>query len=193
MTQITLLVASDINGLIGINGEIPWKLKDDMKHFVKVTTNTICLFGRVTWEGLPDMAKLRLLDNNKIIVMSRTCPSYCSSGSVLWGANLKSVLGLSPLSPEIVVCGGAQIYEMFSGVADTIIHTRIQADVWYKWQFTLPTNPSLFEWDKQEWAWDVNETQHITKNKDNEYDAVIRTFYRRGVQNRTKLSYVDSK
>jgi dihydrofolate reductase len=64
MLNFSIIVACTQNGLIGINGKIPWYLPDDLIHFKKITTNTthldeknIVIMGRKTWESLPELIK----------------------------------------------------------------------------------------------------------------------------------------
>jgi len=74
MMIYSLILASTLEGGIGINNEIPWNIKDDMKNFKKITTNINCYFkknaiimGRKTWESLPNKP---LKDRINIIISS---------------------------------------------------------------------------------------------------------------------------
>jgi len=50
---LSLIVAKSRNGVIGIDGDLPWKLSSDLKFFKAVTMGKPVLMGRVTWESLP--------------------------------------------------------------------------------------------------------------------------------------------
>ena len=61
---------------IGVNGELPWRLKSEMKYFASTTTKTkdsvkknAIVMGRKTWESIP--LKFRPLKNRLNIVLSR--------------------------------------------------------------------------------------------------------------------------
>jgi dihydrofolate reductase len=56
----SLILASTLNGGIGINGRIPWNLKEEMSIFKQITTNVNCyikknavIMGYDTWKSLP--------------------------------------------------------------------------------------------------------------------------------------------
>lgn len=56
----SLILASTLNGGIGINGKIPWEIKDEMTIFRQLTTNVnsyikknAVIMGYETWKSLP--------------------------------------------------------------------------------------------------------------------------------------------
>ena len=55
MSQPTLkaIAAVSRNGVIGRQGDLPWRLSDDLKWFKKITMGHVILMGRKTWESLP--------------------------------------------------------------------------------------------------------------------------------------------
>jgi dihydrofolate reductase len=68
--MLSLIVAmSEKDRVIGLEGDLPWKLSADLKRFKKITTGHTVVMGRKTWESIP--AKFRPLPNRKNIVLSR--------------------------------------------------------------------------------------------------------------------------
>jgi len=52
--KFSIIVAcNELNGGIGYEGKIPWKIPEDTKLFRKITENNIIVMGRLTWESLP--------------------------------------------------------------------------------------------------------------------------------------------
>ena len=47
------IAAVSQNGVIGRQGDLPWRLPEDLKWFKKLTMGGILLMGRKTWESLP--------------------------------------------------------------------------------------------------------------------------------------------
>ena len=51
--HIKAIVAISENSVIGKNGDLPWKISEDLKWFKKITLGHTLLMGRKTWESLP--------------------------------------------------------------------------------------------------------------------------------------------
>ena len=64
------LVALSNNLVIGVNNDLPWKLKKDLQHFSAYTQNKAMVMGRKTFESIG-----RPLPNRKNIVISSTLSS----------------------------------------------------------------------------------------------------------------------
>ncbi len=64
---ISHLVALSNNFVIGVNNDLPWKLKKDLQHFSAYTQNKTIVMGRKTFESIG-----RPLPNRKNIVISST-------------------------------------------------------------------------------------------------------------------------
>ena len=75
--KFNLIVAACGKSLgIGLNGELPWKLKSEMKYFAEKTSKTkdidkinAVIMGRKTWESIP--LKFRPLKNRFNVILSR--------------------------------------------------------------------------------------------------------------------------
>jgi dihydrofolate reductase len=66
-----LIVALCKNGGIGLNGKLPWSIKEDMKYFTKQTKgngNNAVIMGRNTWESLPNKY---LIGRDNFIISSK--------------------------------------------------------------------------------------------------------------------------
>ena len=64
---ISHLVALSNNFVIGVDNDLPWKLKKDLQHFSAYTQNKAIVMGRKTFESIG-----RPLPNRKNIVISST-------------------------------------------------------------------------------------------------------------------------
>ena len=67
---ISHLVALSNNYVIGVNNDLPWKLKKDLQHFSNYTQNKAIVMGRKTFESIG-----RPLPNRRNIVISSTLSS----------------------------------------------------------------------------------------------------------------------
>ena len=50
---IAMVVARARNGVIGRDGDLPWRLRSDLQRFKAVTMGKPCVMGRKTWDSLP--------------------------------------------------------------------------------------------------------------------------------------------
>jgi dihydrofolate reductase len=53
MADIKAIVAVSLNGVIGKNGDLPWRIPGELKWFKKITMGHIIVMGRKTWDSLP--------------------------------------------------------------------------------------------------------------------------------------------
>lgn len=53
------IIASNELHYIGLNGRLPWKSKEDLQHFKKLTEGKILLCGYNTYQTLPNVVKSR--------------------------------------------------------------------------------------------------------------------------------------
>ena len=63
--------------LIGKNGELPWYIPEDLKHFQQLTHGKIVVMGKNTYYSLPE--KYRPLPKRRNIVLTRSEFSECES------------------------------------------------------------------------------------------------------------------
>ncbi len=139
MTQLAIIVAHAQNGTIGLAGNMPWRLPEDLKHFKEVTMGHSVIMGRVTHESIG-----RPLPGRLNIVISRN-PDYKAEGC-LTATSLEDAMKLVPENELAFVIGGAQIYTQALGMTDTCWITEIQAE--YPGDaFFGPL--SLAEWDRE--------------------------------------------
>ena len=109
---------------IGINGEIPWEVPDDMKRFKELTMDSVVIMGKNTWYSIP--SKFRPLRNRVNVVVSSTMSSEETQGYKVVG-NLPEALEYAQIVckekkiEKIFIMGGESIYnEMIEHHAEEI-------------------------------------------------------------------------
>lgn len=126
--QLSLIVARGRNGVIGVDGDLPWRLKADMKCFVEATRGKPVIMGRKTWESLPR----RPLPGRLNIIVTRQ-PGYAAEGGAV-APDLDTALILAAGRAaadgqgEVFVIGGAQIYALALDAADRLYITEVEAE-----------------------------------------------------------------
>lgn len=132
---ISLVAAVARNGAIGLHGELPWHLPDELRHFKQVTLGKPVVMGRKTFEAIG-----KALPGRQNIVISRN-PRFsaveCEVASSLQQARALAV------GPEVMVIGGGDLYRMALPEASrmflTVVDCEPEADTWF------PT------WQESEW------------------------------------------
>ena len=117
-TGLSLIVAMDLNGLIGRRGDLPWRLPNDLAHFKRQTLGKIVLMGRKTWDSLRGPLPGR--DN---WVLSRGV-SFAPSGVRVF-ASVQAALA-APRNRELMVMGGGELYRQTLADCDRLYLTEVQ-------------------------------------------------------------------
>ena len=119
MPVIEMVVAVAENGIIGKDGDMPWRLPSDLKHFKQVTMGCPIIMGRLTWESIG-----RPLPGRVNIVISRSALDL-PDGVV--GVATPEALEAAGDAETVMIIGGGQIYKLFEPQAATIHLTEVHA------------------------------------------------------------------
>lgn len=122
MTTITLISALSNNGTIGIDGRLPWHIKEDMHHFYNYTIGKPVVMGRKTFEGLPYAL------NGRVNIVLTSQAHYKAAGCLV-AHDVEQVLLMTQNEPEIVIIGGAEVYAAFLPFAHRLVLTHVLAEV----------------------------------------------------------------
>jgi len=118
---ITMIAAMARNRVIGSDNDLPWKLPDDMKFFMRTTTGHTVLMGRKTLESFDGPLK-----NRTNVVLTRD-KSYAAAGCIVMHSVEEALERFG--GEDLYVIGGAEIYKQLLPYADTILLTEIDAEV----------------------------------------------------------------
>ncbi|MDA9936103.1 dihydrofolate reductase [Gammaproteobacteria bacterium] len=161
---ISHLVALSNNFVIGVNNELPWKLKKDLQHFSAYTQNKAIVMGRKTFESIG-----RPLPNRKNIVISSWLEPQEGLEVV---ANLNHAIEVASqwnkdnsTEEEIVLIGGGYVFKESKNIVNKLVLTRVECeidgDVFY---------PQI---DLSNWK-EISEESY-KRDSENEYDFKIET------------------
>ena len=127
--EIAMIVACSKNGVIGRDGDLPWHLPEDLRHFMRSTKGCPVIMGRKTFDSLD-----KPLPNRLNIVISRSMPDPGHEG-VQIARDLDSALEQARqaiaggLDRPIWIAGGGTIYAQAMEHADLIVRTLIDLEV----------------------------------------------------------------
>lgn len=120
--QLALIAALARNRVIGRDDRLPWHLPADLRFFKQTTMGKPLVMGRRTWESIG-----RPLPGRRMIVLSRD-PGYRASGCTVAHA-LGEALEMVSVVPEVMVIGGASLYEQTLPLAERLYLTQVEAEV----------------------------------------------------------------
>lgn len=126
--KISLIAAIDNKGGIGKKNELLCYLPNDLKYFKKVTMNKPIIMGYNTFSSIG-----KALPGRRNLVLTSKERGACDD--VEFVENIEAILNLCVDEKEIMVIGGASIYQQFLERAKTLYITKINhtfdADVFF--------------------------------------------------------------
>ena len=136
--RIVQVAAVAENGVIGHDGDIPWSIPEDLKHFRAVTRDNTVVMGRRTFESIGHPLPFR----SNIVVTRDTAWSH---DGVFVAHDIDEAIALAQdFDGDVMVIGGAQIYAAAMDRAThqvlTEVHQRPHGDTTYP------------DWDPAEWV-----------------------------------------
>ena len=140
MGRITIIAAIGKNLELGYNNDLIWKIPEDLKFFRDNTMGKTIVMGLNTFNSLP-----KILPNRKHIVLTRKNIELDSSVIVIH--SIEELLKyIDNNNEEIMIIGGAMIYNEMISYADKMLLTEIDmnanADVYFP-EF------SLIDWNRE--------------------------------------------
>jgi dihydrofolate reductase len=123
---ISLVVAVAENGVIGMRGGLPWRIKADLKRFRSVTMGKPIVMGRKTFDSIG-----RVLDGRDNIVVTRRADTLPEGAflarSVEAALKLAEACALRRGVNEICVIGGEALFRDTLPLAERLYVTHVAA------------------------------------------------------------------
>ncbi len=123
--NISLIAAISENSCIGKNGELPWRIPEDLQHFKELTLNHPVVMGRKTWESLPE--RFRPLPGRTNIVITRQADYTVPQGVLVYNSLSEALRNHQ--QEEIFIIGGAEMYAQSLPLANTLFITHVHQTV----------------------------------------------------------------
>ncbi|SYX84366.1 dihydrofolate reductase [Paenibacillus alvei] len=159
--SITMIWAMDEQRLIGKDNGMPWHLPNDMKFFRENTKGKTVVMGRKTYDSLNGA-----LPKRRNLVLTRNPAWGTDDAEVI--SDITSVLELAR-DEEVMIIGGAQIYNLFMPYADKLLVTRIAQ--------TFEGDEHFPEYDERVWELEWEEPGIVDEK--NEYPHQFQSFVRK--------------
>ena len=114
------IAAISLNGVIGKDGDLPWRLSEDLKWFKKITTGHTILMGRKTWDSLG-----RALPNRRNLVLSRSMEAVEGMEVIRSVEELETL----DLSGDIFIIGGGELYALLLSRCEELYLSTVHREV----------------------------------------------------------------
>ncbi|MFC7049071.1 dihydrofolate reductase [Emcibacter nanhaiensis] len=126
--KVSLIVAMAENRVIGKDNTLPWRISSDLQYFKEKTMGKPVIMGRKTFDSIGQP-----LPGRTNIVITRdtsfgpegVIPAFEPEMALDVGQSLAAAKGLE----EVMVIGGAQIYDLVMPQADRLYLTLVKGQV----------------------------------------------------------------
>jgi dihydrofolate reductase len=125
--QLKMILAMDLDGCIGKENGLPWRLRSDMLRFKRLTLGegkSSVLMGRTTWETIPEQYR-PLIDRINIVV-TRNKEYHLDDAEVVHSIEEGIHLSKEQNCEVCWVIGGANVYEQCRDIVDEIHLTSVE-------------------------------------------------------------------
>jgi len=123
---IHIIAACSENRVIGKNGTLPWRIKEDLNYLYDCVKDGVVIEGRRVWDELK-----KPFPGTQTIVLTRN--TDLTFPGAQRAENLKDAIAMANAMegfPTIWIGGGQQVYEEALKLADrlhlTLVHTHIE-------------------------------------------------------------------
>ncbi|MEK7227542.1 MAG: dihydrofolate reductase [Patescibacteria group bacterium] len=156
---LKIIAAISENGIIGSDGDIPWKLSSDMHRFKVKTLNHPVAMGRKTFESIVRMLG-KPLPGRENIVLTRSHRNTSEKSGVTFLHDFEPVLERARRE-DIWVIGGAEVYKPALPLASEMHLTRVH---------TLVAGDTFFpRWNPSEWKLVSSEAHSQDKRNEHSF------------------------
>lgn len=138
--KVTQIMAVSNDGFIGDGNTIPWRCREDMRHFATNTKGKVCIMGRKTFESivppLKDRTVIVVTSNENVAERITQTPNHIAVTSIERALTLASDISING---EIMIVGGKTIYEQTIQHTDQLLLSTIDIE--------LKTGDTKFDWE----------------------------------------------
>jgi len=118
--NISLIGAVSRRNVAGVNGQLPWQLKEDLHYFKAKTLGCPIIMGRKTFETIKNP-----LPGRQNIVLSE---KKMTSSKFVYAQSLTEALAKAEKNKDIFIVGGQRPWQEAMSISNKIYLTVIEAD-----------------------------------------------------------------
>ena len=160
--MLSVIVAVSENGVIGRDGDLPWRLSADLKRFRELTMGHHIVMGRATYESIG-----KPLPKRTSVVLSRDANyTVAEYPEIHTATSLDAALEIASGDDEVFVIGGEAIFREALPRADRLYLTLVHADV--EGDVHFPADGLS--------GWELSDSQRFEADGKNEHDYSFRVY-----------------
>ncbi|MEQ8212036.1 MAG: dihydrofolate reductase [Lacipirellulaceae bacterium] len=167
MAILSIIVAAAKNGVIGREGDLPWRLSADLRRFKRITMGHPIVMGRKTWDSIG-----KPLPGRSSVVVTRQ-EGYCTEFEEVHVVHtLEDAIEVASSLPggeETYLIGGAQLYEAALPLASKLYFTHVEAEV--EGDATFPA----IDWSE----WKQVEAEKVPADEKNDHAHMFSIYHRK--------------
>lgn len=120
--RISIIVAVAANGVIGVDGDLPWRLPEDLRRFKEITMGKPMIMGRLTYESIG-----KALPGRRSLILSRQ-DDFSAPGCEIFSTAAEALAAAGNVE-EVMIIGGGDLYKQLLPMTDRIYLTRVDAEI----------------------------------------------------------------
>ncbi|WP_162375535.1 dihydrofolate reductase [Ancylobacter sp. TS-1] len=183
MPKVSYIVARTKNNVIGCNNDLPWRLSSDLRRFRQITSGSVIIMGRKTFESigkpLPNRVSIVISRNNSFeadnLIFCKDLSTAIFVGDII--SNIRSM-------KEMFIIGGEQIFNSMKNYVSKVYLTEIQDDE--------IVGDSYFNMEFGKGDWSVKHKEFVKRSELDQFDYEFRILEkkRRPIRTRSALNVV---
>lgn len=161
-----MIVAASENGVIGVDGDLPWRLSSDLKRFKSLTMGHHIIMGRKTFDSIG-----KLLPGRTTVIVTRQQDFKFEGAKIVH--SIEQAIEACGHDETPFVTGGAEIYRLAMPYVKEIQLTRVHVEI------NGDTQLPEIDWDQ----WELMQSDRHEADSKNEAEYSFQV-YRRKVYRR---------
>jgi dihydrofolate reductase len=125
------IVCASSNWIIGREGDMPWHLPEDLKHFKKTTMGCPIIMGRKTYEsiGRPLPGRLNVILTRDASYSAPDGVAVCTTIDQAIEVARKNQEKVDGSRDEVFIIGGGELYKQTMNLVDKVYLTKIHREI----------------------------------------------------------------
>jgi len=126
--RVALVAAVADNGVIGVDGEMPWHYPADLRRFKELTMGHPVVMGRRTYESIADRLDGPLAGRTNVVLSRRDALDLPAGAVHATGVEQALAVAADALDDDkeaVYVVGGETLYQQFLDRADELRITEV--------------------------------------------------------------------